>query len=270
MQKISVFLLIQFLLMFGTFAYAQKIAVQGKIVDSNGLELPGVSITIKGKSIGSITDANGRFNMNASKGDILTFTYIGYEPSQITVKDQSEIRLTLRESTQAIREVVVTALGIEKKESTIGYAVSEVDGKDLVKARDQNPITGLTGKVAGLSVGASAEMLTKPNVLLRGDQLTLYVVDGVPISSDTWNISPDDIENYTVLKGPAAAALYGSRGAVGAILITTKKGAGKKGVTVEFNSSNSFDKGFLAFPRTQKEYGGGENELYAFGDGKGG
>ncbi len=271
MRKISVFLLIQFLLLYGTFAYAQKIAVQGQIVDSKGLELPGVSITIKGKSIGSITDANGRFNMNASKGDILTFTYVGFETSQITIKEQSEIRLILRESTQAIREIVVTALGIEKKESTIGYAVSEVDGKDLVKARDQNPITGLTGKVAGLSVGASAEMLTKPNVLLRGDQLSLYVVDGVPISSDTWNISPDDVETYSVLKGPAAAALYGSRAQNGAILITTKKGTkGKKGISVEVNSSNMFDNGFLAFPRVQTEYGGGENELYAFGDGKGG
>lgn len=271
MQKISAFLLIQFLLLYGAFAYAQKTTVQGKIVDSNGLELPGVNIIIKGRSIGSITDASGRFSINAEKGDILTFSYVGYEPSQITVKNQSEIKLTLRESAQAIKEVVITALGIEKKESTIGYAVREVDGKDLVKARDPNPITGLTGRVAGLSVGASAEMLRKPNVLLRGDQLTLYVVDGVPISSDTWNISPDDIENYTVLKGPAAAALYGSRAQNGAILITTKKGKkGKKGITVEVNSSNMFDKGFLAFPRVQNEYGAGENELYAFGDGKGG
>jgi TonB-linked SusC/RagA family outer membrane protein len=271
MQKISVLLLIQFLLLYGTFAYAQKIAVQGKIVDSHGLELPGVNITIKGKGIGSITDVNGRFNINAEKGDILSFSYIGYEPSQVTIKDQHEIVQILRESSQAIKEVVVTALGIEKKESTIGYAISEVEGKDLVKARDPNPITGLAGKVAGLSVGASSEMLGTPNVLLRGDNLTLYVVDGVPISSDTWNISPDDIDSYSVLKGPAAAALYGSRAKNGAILITTKKGTkGKKGLSVEVNSSNMFDKGFLAFPRLQTEYGAGENEIYAFGDGKGG
>ena len=131
-------------------------------------------------------------------------------------------------------------------------------------------LTGLTGKVAGLSVGITGEMLRKPTVLLRGNELTLYVVDGIPISSDTWNISPDDIQSYTILKGPTASALYGSRGQNGAILITTKKGAGKKGVVVEFNSSNVWDNGFLAFPRTQKEYGGGENCLYAFGDGKGG
>jgi len=271
MQKISAFLLIQFLLLYGTFAYAQKIAVQGKIVDSQGGELPGVSITIKGKGIGSITDVNGRFSINAEKGDILSFSYIGYEPSQVTIKDQHEIVQILREGSQAIKEVVVTALGIEKKVSTIGYAIQEVEGKDLVKARDPNPITGLAGKVAGLSVGASSEMLGTPNVLLRGDNLTLYVVDGVPISSDTWNISPDDIDSYSVLKGPAAAALYGSRAKNGAILITTKKGTkGKKGLSVEVNSSNMFDKGFLAFPRLQTEYGAGENEIYAFGDGKGG
>ncbi len=122
-----------------------------------------------------------------------------------------------------------------------------------------------------MSIGASAELLAAPNVMLRGSTLSLYVVDGVPISSDTWNISPDDVESFTVLKGPTAAALYGSRAGNGAILITTKKGVqNKKGITVEFNSTNSFDKGFLAFPRTQNEYGGGENELYAFGDGKGG
>ena len=271
MQKISTFLLIQFLLMYGAFAYAQKSTIQGKIVDSNGLELPGVNVKIKGSSTGSITDASGQFIINAEKGDILTFSYVGYDPGQVTVKNQSPIMFTLRESTQAIREVVVTALGIEKKESTIGYAISEVAGKDMVKARDQNPITGLTGKIAGLSVGASAEMLRSPNVLLRGDGLSMYVVDGVPISTDTWNISPDDIETYSVLKGPSAAALYGSRAINGAILITTKKGRkGKKGISVEINSSNMFDKGFLAFPRVQNEYGGGENELYAFGDGKGG
>ena len=167
--------------------------------------------------------------------------------------------------------MVVTALGIRKDKSKIGYSVQDIKGDEVITARDQNPLTGLTGKIAGLSIGASPELLGTPTVLLRGNQLSLYVVDGVPISSDTWNISPDDVESYTVLKGPSAAALYGSRAQYGAILITTKKGNKlKKGISVEFNSTNSFDKGFLAFPRTQNEYGGGENELYAFGDGKGG
>ena len=271
MQKLHSFLLVQIMLLFSTIAYAQKTTVQGTVAGSDGSMLPGVNIAIKGTANGTVTDLNGHFDISAAVGDTLAFSFIGYEPKEVAVKNQKEISVTLQESREAIQEVIITALGVKKKETTIGYAIRKVDGEDLVKARDPNPITGLTGKVAGLSVGASAEMLRKPNVLLRGDQLTLYVVDGVPISSDTWNISPDDIQSYTILKGPAAAALYGSRAQNGAILITTKKGTkGKKDIKVEINSSNMFDKGFLAFPRLQSEYGAGENELYAFGDGKGG
>ncbi|WP_321332382.1 SusC/RagA family TonB-linked outer membrane protein [uncultured Bacteroides sp.] len=258
------------LLLYSTFSYSQKVAIHGEIIDSEGSALPGVSVMLK-HDVGSISDIEGQFSISAAVGDTLTFSYVGFQTKRVRIDRLSEMKVILQESSISIKEVVVTALGIEKKESTIGYSVREVDGKELVKARDPNPITGLAGKVAGLSVGASTEMLRKPNVLLRGDELTLYVVDGVPISSDTWNISPDDIDNYSVLKGPAAAALYGSRAQNGAILITTKKGVkGKKGTVIEFNSSNMFDKGFLAFPRLQDEYGAGENELYAFGDGKGG
>ncbi|MBS1656365.1 MAG: TonB-dependent receptor plug domain-containing protein, partial [Bacteroidetes bacterium] len=182
-----------------------------------------------------------------------------------------DITVKLEMNSKSMNEVVVTAFGIKKEVKRIGYAVQEIKGDELTKARDQNPISGLTGKIAGLSVGPSAELLRKPTVLLRGNEITLYVVDGIPISSDTWNISPDDIESYTVLKGPAAAALYGSRAQNGAIVITTRKGTkGKKGWTVELNSTNSIDKGFLAFPRVQDEYGPGENALYAFGNGLGG
>lgn len=259
-------------LLFSSFSFSQKVTVAGKVVGADGAELPGVNVYIQGQTSASImTDIDGKFSLQVQEGKVIMFSYVGFLTKTLTAKEGNNYVVTLQESNHAIREVVVTALGIEKKESTIGYAVQEVDGKELIKARDPNPITGLTGKVAGLSVGASSEMLTAPNVLLRGDQLSLYVVDGVPINSDTWNISPDDVESYSVLKGPAAAALYGSRAQHGAILITTKKGAkGRDKLQVEFNSSNVFDKGFLAFPRLQDEYGAGENELYAFGDGKGG
>jgi TonB-linked SusC/RagA family outer membrane protein len=261
------------LLLFGSgfSAFAQKVQVAGSVTDADQTGLPGVNIQVKGTTTGTVTDMDGNYKVTVDPDAILVFSYVGYETQEIPVGGQAVINLALKEMQQQIDEVVITALGIEKKETTIGYALTEVKGDGLVKARDQNPITGLTGKVAGLSVGQSAEMLRKPNVLLRGDQLTLYVVDGVPISSDTWNISPDDIESYTVLKGPAAAALYGSRAQNGAILINTKKGSKvRKGVVVEVNTSNMFDKGFLAFPRLQFEYGGGENCLYAFADGRGG
>ncbi len=268
MRKLYIFLMIFLCLEIS--AFSQVVNLEGTVKTPAGEALPGSTILVKGTSSGATADINGKFSIQASQGDILVVSFIGYETQEFKVTKQSEIKIVLRESAQQLNEVVVTALGIEKQKTNLGYSISDVKGNEVVKARDQNPFTGLTGKIAGLSVGQSAEMLRKPTVLLRGNELTLYVVDGVPISSDTWNISPDDIQSYTILKGPTASALYGSRGQNGAILITTKKGAGKKGVTVEFNSSNSWDNGFLAFPRTQKEYGGGENCLYAFGDGKGG
>lgn len=123
---------------------------------------------------------------------------------------------------KTLSEVVITALGVKKEVRKIGYSVSEIKGADLTIARDPNPINSLVGKVAGLSVGASAEFFGRPQLVLRRSTDLLYIVDGVPISSDTYNVSADDIESYTILKGPNAAALYGFRGVNGAIVISTK------------------------------------------------
>jgi TonB-linked SusC/RagA family outer membrane protein len=248
---------------------AQTVQLHGKIIDSS-TQQPVMSATVSSGKQTTLSDAEGNFTVNADKGQNLTASFVGYVSQTIAVNDDGFITIKLSSSSQQLSDVVVTALGIKKETKKLGYAVQEVKGEDLVKARDQNPITGLTGKVAGLSVGPSAELLRKPIVLLRGNEITLYVVDGIPISSDTWNISPDDIESITVLKGPTAAALYGSRAQYGAILITTKKGLKRKGFTVELNSTNSWDNGFTAFPRLQDEYGPGENELYAFANGSGG
>jgi TonB-linked SusC/RagA family outer membrane protein len=249
---------------------AQK-PVSGRVVSSKDQSpIPGISVVVKGTAVGTASNIDGAFSLQAKEGDVLVVSGVGFDTREVRVKGSDVITISLDGAVKGMNEVVVTALGIKKETRKVGYAVQEVKGEDLVRARDQNPITGLTGKVAGLSVGPSAELLRKPTVLLRGNEITLYVVDGIPVSTDTWNISPDDIDTYTILKGPAAAALYGSRAQYGAILITTKKGNKKKGFTVEINSTNSIDKGFLAFPRTQDEYGPGENALYAFGDGKGG
>lgn len=174
-------------------------------------------------------------------------------------------------------KVVVTALGISKDKKEIGYATQKIKGADLIKAREPNAINSLAGKVAGLTIGASAELFGAPAVILRGSdirrgQSVLYVVDGVPVNSDVWNLNPDDIESYTVLKGPAAAALYGYRGQNGAILITTKKGNNtkKEGLSVSVNSSNMVERGFLTIPKVQDEYGPGDHGKYSFVDGKGG
>ena len=267
-KKATTFL---WLLVFPFLLQAQR-SISGKVVSAKDNQpLSGISVIIKGTSTGTSSNQDGSFVIQAADGNVLVFSGVGFEMKEITVTGDDFVTISLNELTKGLSEVVVTALGIKKEIKKIGYAIQEVKGDDLVKARDQNPITGLTGKVAGLSVGPSAELLRKPTVLLRGNEITLYVVDGIPVSTDTWNISPDDVESYTILKGPAAAALYGSRAQYGAILITTKKGIkNRSGFTVEFNSTNSIDKGFLAFPRVQDEYGPGENALYAFGDGKGG
>lgn len=266
-KKATTFL---WLLVFPFLVQAQR-SISGKVVSAKDNQpLAGISVLIKGTSTGTSTNTDGSFVIQATEGSVLVLSGVGFEMKELTITGSDPKTISLNELSKGLSEVVVTALGVKKEIKKIGYAIQEVKGEELVKARDQNPITGLTGKVAGLSVGPSAELLRKPTVLLRGNEITLYVVDGIPISTDTWNISPDDIESYTILKGPAAAALYGSRAQYGAILITTKKGNKRKGFTVEFNSTNSIDKGFLAFPRVQDEYGPGANATYAFGDGKGG
>ncbi|WP_121247564.1 SusC/RagA family TonB-linked outer membrane protein [Mucilaginibacter phyllosphaerae] len=262
--------LIMFCILSPIILFAQT-KISGIVNDETKQPLPGVSVMLKGTGQGTTTDAYGRFIITASPGQVLVFKFLGFAEQEATIGTGNTITVNLKGDSKTLNEVVVTALGVKKETRRIGYAVQTVNGDDLTLARDPNPITGLTGKVAGLSVGPSAELLGAPSVRLRGNQISLYVVDGFPINTDTYNISPDDIESYTVLKGPAAAALYGNRAQYGAILITTKKGnKNKKGLTVDINSSTVVNTGFLAFPRVQHSYGAGENTFYEFVDGKGG
>lgn len=254
-------------------AQAQSRPVNGKVTAAeDGTGLPGVSVIVKGTTKGTTTGADGNYSLEVPEAnETLIFSFIGYVAQEIPVGNRSAIDIQLATDTKALQEVVVTALGIKKDKKVIGYALQEVKGEDLVKARESNPINSLAGKVAGLTVGASPELLRRPNVSLRGNTDVLYVVDGVPINSDTWNISPDDIDSYTVLKGPNASALYGFRGRNGAILITTKKGTkDKRGFSVEANSSTMFDNGFNAIPKVQDIYGPGDHGVYEFVDGRGG
>ncbi len=246
--------------------------VSGKVFSADDSSpLPGVNVLLKGTTRGTITDANGEYFLSVPDTEsVLAFSFVGYITQEIPLGGKVTMDVFLASDARQLSEVVVTALGIEKDKSKLGYAVQDVKGEDLVKARDPNPFNNLVGKVAGLTVAGSPELLGRPNLLLRG-RAPLFVVDGVPIQSDTWNISPDDIESYTVLKGPAASALYGSRGQNGAIQITTKRGTkDRRGLAVDFNSSNTAEKGFLAIPKVQSEYGPGDHGRYSFADGKGG
>ncbi len=255
------------LLLLSSPAQAQRM-VRGKITEASGAAIPGVSVLLKGTTAGTTSNIDGTYSINVQDEQAtLVFSFIGYNPQEIPVGNQSVIAIKLVENTAQLSEVVVTALGIKKELRTLGYSTQEVKGNQLVKAREPNPINGLTGKIAGLNVGISSEMLARPQLVLRGNTNLLFVVDGVPINSDTWNISPDDIESYNVLKGPNAAALYGFRGQNGAILITTKRGSkDKRGFSIEVNSSTMADNGFIAVPESQDEYGAGANYQYAFGN----
>ncbi|MEZ4775086.1 MAG: SusC/RagA family TonB-linked outer membrane protein [Bacteroidia bacterium] len=260
------------LLLTGFFGFSQR-SVNGKVTDAaSGEVIIGARVIVKGTAIGALTNEKGSYTIEVPDyGTELVFSYLGYTTVEVTIGSQTTIDLQMTEAAIGMDEVVITALGIEKSKSRVGFAVQDLQGADLVKAREPNPINSLTGKIAGLNVGASAELLGAPQILLRGSGNILYVVDGVPIQSDTWNISPDDIESITVLKGPNASALYGSRGQFGAIQITTKRGTkDNRGFSVEFNSSNMVESGFMTIPKVQNEYGPGDHGRYAFTNGKGG
>lgn len=259
------------LMLLPVFSFAQQL-ISGRVItksDTRGIQ--GVNVTVESTGKATTTDGDGMFSINAKKGDILVFSSAGFTTVKRKIETDAALFIEMETDTKSMSEVVVTALGVKKETKRLGYAVQEIKGQELVKAREPNPINGLVGKIAGLDVAINKEMLAAPSVSLRGGNITLYVVDGMPITSDTWNISPDDIESYTVLKGLAATALYGSRAQNGAILITTKKGKkNAKGYTIEINSSLQMDKGFIAVPKTQSLYGGGDYSQYSFGDGKGG
>jgi TonB-dependent SusC/RagA subfamily outer membrane receptor len=260
-------ILILLMVMTATASWAQ-FPISGKVTSGeDSSPLPGVNVLIKGTANGSITDVNGEYKINASSSsDVLVFSFVGFTSQEMPVNGQTAINIVLATDAAQLDEVVVTALGIEKDVAKLGYAQQKVLGADLIKAREPNPLNSLVGKVAGLTVGASSEMLGRPQLVLRGET-PLITVDGVPVVSDSWNISPDDIESYTVLKGPAASALYGSRGQYGAIMIITKKGSrDARGFSIDFNSSTMVDKGFLTIPKVQNEYGGGEYNTYKFGN----
>lgn len=260
------------LMVFAGFQTFAQTTVTGTVKSDKGEAIPGSSVLLKGTQTGSSTGVDGSFKIIVpNSGSVLVFSSIGYVSAEVTVGNKSIINVTLIEDSKALSEVVVTALGIKKDARRIGVSIQSVDGASTIKAREPNAINALAGKVAGLTIGAQPELLRKPNISLRGNSEVLFVVDGVPINSDTWNVSPDDIETYSVLKGASAAALYGFRGKNGAILITTKRGSkDKRGFSVDVNSSTMLDNGFYAIPKVQDEYGPGDHGRYSFVDGKGG
>ncbi|BDD09020.1 SusC/RagA family TonB-linked outer membrane protein [Fulvitalea axinellae] len=257
--------------------------VSGIITDENGEPLPGVNVVIKGTGQGTATDLEGKYTVTAPKTAILVFQSIGYKPQEIAVGNQTQINLQLEPDTQQLNEVVVTAFGLEREKKSLGYSVQEIKAEGMAEVRSENVTSSLAGKVAGLQIGeSSAGMGSGIRVTIRGNSSfegknsPLWVIDGVPfedtgaqsskISSSRWNtndggnsmidLNPDDIENISVLKGPNAAALYGSRAANGVILVTTKSAKKTDGLRLELNTNFQTREAFDFFER-QNVYGQG-------------
>ena len=267
---------------------AQEFRVQGVVISSeDDAPLPGVNLVEVGTTNGTITDAEGAFALTVSGPDVqLAASFIGFETETIDVDGQNNLVITLGEDAVALDELVVTAFGIEQDRKSVGYSVAEVGGEELTEAREPNVANALAGKVAGVTVskpatgvGGSSRVVIRGATSLGGgsDNQPLYVVDGVPIdnsnlgSAGMWGgsdqgdgisgINPDDIEEVSVLKGAAAAALYGSRAKNGVILVTTKKGRQGGGLGIEFNSNTTFEDALVGYTDFQYEYGQGSRGL---------
>ncbi|WP_029906741.1 SusC/RagA family TonB-linked outer membrane protein [Prevotella sp. 10(H)] len=245
--------------------YARKIT--GLVVDEAGEAIIGANVTVEGQKIGNITNIDGQFTLNVPEGATLIISYIGYTTQTIKVTAQDYYKIVLKENPKLLDEVVVTALGIKREEKALGYSVQKVKGEDLTNVKGVNFATSLTGKVAGLNVKNSTEFAAAPSIELRGYS-PLIVVDGVPFYNISLSdIAADDIESIDILKGATASALYGSKGASGAVMVTTKNGKNsKEGLNISVNSNTMFHAGYLKFPEVQTSYSSGSGGRYAPGD----
>lgn len=262
----------------------QTTQVSGKIIDTTGEPLAGVTISVKGSTTGTISDFDGNYSLNSVSSDAtLVFSYLGYHAQEIAINGRPVIDVTLSEDTQVLGEVVVTALGIKRQKRALGYATTDLSGDNFTEVRDANLGNALSGKVAGVSVagnstgiGGSSRVVIRGNSSLTGNNQPLYIVDGVPFDNTNFgnagrwggmdlgdglsNINPDDIADIQILKGAAASALYGYRGGNGVIMITTKSGRGQQGIGVEINNNLTFNT-IYDYRDFQKTYGQGSQGL---------
>lgn len=255
--------------------------ITGKVVDTYGDPLVGVTISVKGTTTGTITDVDGAFTMNVQINSTLLVSYIGFISQEFTIGTKNEYRIQLLENVAEIDEVVVTALGISKSQRALNYAAVQLSSEEISEVHSGNVLTSMGGKVAGLDItgnkrgGSTKIVLRGTGEIASGStNKPLFVIDGVPIdNSNNTDVDPfkgtdygdalagmnmDDIESISVLKGPSAAALYGSKASRGAILITTKKGTVDQGIGVEFNSNTSMLMPYNFLSQYQQEYGSGQ------------
>ncbi len=257
--------------------WAQQREISGVVQDKDGMPLPGVSVFVKNTDIGTVTNFDGEFDLSLSdqSSPVLVFSSLGFIKQEITLGNENVLSVTMETDTESLDEVVVTALGIKREKKALGYAVQSVNSEKLLEGNNNNMVNSLQGKVSGVTVansggapGSSAVILIRGGSSITGNNQPLIVVDGIPIDNSTnsslevastnraSDINPEDIESVSVLKGPAAAALYGIQAAEGAVIITTKKG--KAGVsTISYSGTVSFDN-ILGTPDVQNMYGQGQ------------
>ena len=270
------------------------ITVSGKVRDENGADFPGVNVLVKGTSVGTSTDINGRYSLDVpDESAVLVFSFIGYTTQEVSVGSRTNIDLTMTPDVRSLDEVVVTALGIERSAKSLGYATSKVDAKELIVNRTPNMMNALQGKIAGVNISAlgtgpagTSKVRIRGQSSIGGQNTPLIVVNGVPIDNTNFgtnqgnlgsdgavgsrgggastdggdgltSFNPDDIESMQVLKGATAAALYGSRAKDGVIMITTKTRGATQGIGLSYNM-NYTNESVLDFTDYQYEYGQGE------------
>lgn len=305
MRKFTLFLALMFFIGMQV-VQAQTRTITGSVTNAeDGSSIPGVSVVVKGTTYGTTTDLQGKYNLNVPPdAKSLIFSFVGMKTTERNIGAESVINVSMEPEVTAIEGVVVTALGITREKKALGYAVQDVKGDELNQAKETNIINSLNGKVSGLqitnssgAVGTSSRIVIRGASSLGGNNQPLFIVDGIPISNTEFgaadgyggtgkgnganrgngaaDINPDDIESVSVLKGPNAAALYGSRAANGVILITTKSGSLKTGqrktfgLGVELSNSTTFETP-LRLPDYQNEYGQGFNGQFSYVDGAGG
>ncbi len=244
----------------------RTIGVSGTVTStSDGTPLPGLSIIVKGTSIGTITNSEGNYTINAPEEGILVFSFVGFRTQEIAIQGRNTINVMMQESIEALNEVVVTALGIKREEKSLGFSVGRVPGEELTRIAQENVLNSMAGKVSGVTInstggaGSTVSMVIRGATSLSTDNQPLFVVDGVPMANTINNVGgfgkdnrvdygnaiadldPESIESVSILKGPSAAALYGTRAGNGVVLITTKKASGLPGMKVTVTSNTVFD-----------------------------
>jgi len=280
-----------------TASWAQRTVTGTVTGEEDGTPVPGVNVIVKGTSAGTVTDIDGKYQIGVpDDGGILVFSFIGLATEEVEIGNQSTIDMVMTADIKQLTEVVVTALGVTREKASLGYSVQEVDGEQVAQAKEPNIINSLQGQIAGVQIqgtngalGGTSRITIRGSNSFLGNNQPLFVVDGVPISNNNYadngqargfgggasggsydygntaaDINPEDVKSVNVLKGAAATALYGVRGANGVIVITTKDGSTKKGIGVSVNSALTFDNAVNLIPH-QQMYGGGATQPTASG-----